>query len=50
MNTLSRKLYNHLDKEEKQDHFDLKTTDSQINSIIKNYVDDDYFCADNNGY
>jgi len=44
------KLYHHLDKLEKQDLFDLKTTDSQINSIIKNYVDDVNFSSDNNGY
>jgi len=44
------KLYNHLDKQEKLGLFDLKTTDSQINTIIKNYVDDDHFSADHNGY
>ena len=44
------KLYNHLDKTYKEGLFDLKTTDSQINSIIKNYVDDEHFRADNNGY
>lgn len=44
------KLYHHLNKVEKQDLFDLKTTDSQINSIIKHYVDDDHFSADSNGY
>ncbi|MDB9754719.1 DUF3871 family protein [Winogradskyella sp.] len=44
------KLYHHLDKQERQGLFDLKTTDSQINSIIKNYVDDANFCSDNNGY
>jgi len=44
------KLYHHLYKTEKQGLFELKTTDSQINTIIKNYVDDDYFSADNNGY
>ena len=44
------KLYNHLDKGEKQNLFELKTTDSQINTIIKNYVDDVHFSADDNGY
>jgi len=44
------KLYNHLDKGEKQNLFDLQTTDSQINTIIKNYVGDEHFRADNNGY
>jgi hypothetical protein len=44
------KLYHHLNKKEKQDLFELKTTDSQINTIIKNYVDDAHFSADNNGY
>ena len=44
------KLYNHLNKEEKQDLFDLKTTDSQINTIIKNYIEDEHFCADDDGY
>jgi hypothetical protein len=44
------KLYHHLDKQEKQKLFNLKTTDSQINTIIKNYIDDPYFSSDNNGY
>lgn len=44
------KLFNHLDKEQKQGLFELQTTDSQINNIIKNYVDDEHFRADNNGY
>ena len=44
------KLYHHLNKEQKQELFDLKTTDSQINTIIKNYVEDQYFGADDKGY
>ena len=44
------KLYHHLDKDCKKDLFELKTTDSQINNIIKNYVDDEYFSGDDNGY
>jgi hypothetical protein len=44
------KLYHHLDKQEKQGLFNLKTTDSQINTIIKNYVDDANFSSDGNGY
>lgn len=44
------KLYNHLQKDQKKGFFELKTTDSQINNIIKNYVDDPHFSADNNGY
>jgi hypothetical protein len=44
------KLYHHLDKNQKQGLFELNTTDSQINTIIKNYVEDDYFSADPNGY
>lgn len=44
------KLYNHLDNNLKQRLFDLKTTDSQINTIIKNYVDDVNFRADSYGY
>ena len=44
------KLYHHLDKNQKQDLFELKITDSQINTIIKNYIDDEYFSADNKGY
>jgi len=42
------KLYNHLDTNYKQDLFNLKTTDSQINTIIKNYIDDDHFSAESN--
>ncbi|GAA4292652.1 DUF3871 family protein [Aestuariibaculum suncheonense] len=44
------KLYQHLDKQQKQELFHLKTTDSQINTIIKNYVDDEHFSADADGY
>lgn len=44
------KLYNYLSREQKKELFDLKTTDSQINTIIKNYVDDKNFRADQNGY
>ncbi|WP_299528409.1 DUF3871 family protein [uncultured Lutibacter sp.] len=44
------KLYQHLDKQQKQQLFDLKITDSQINTIIKNYVDDAHFGADDYGY
>jgi len=44
------KLYHHLDRQGKQGLFDLKTTDSQINNIIKNYIDDSNFSSDNNGY
>ena len=44
------KLYNHLDKVEKQNMFQLKTTDSQINTIVKNYLNDAYFSADAKGY
>ncbi|WP_242083163.1 DUF3871 family protein [Aestuariivivens sediminis] len=44
------KLYHHLDKTQKQGLFYLKTTDSQINTIIKNYVEDKHFGADDNGY
>lgn len=44
------KLYHHLGKDKKENLFDLKTTDSQINSILKNYVDDAYFGADDKGY
>jgi len=43
------KLYNHLDRDQKQGLFDLKVTDSQINSIIKNYVDDEHFRSNVNG-
>ena len=44
------KLYHHLDKNRKQGLFELNTTDSQINTILKNYMDDQYFGADSNGY
>lgn len=44
------KLYNYLDKTQKQGLFELGTTDSQINTIIKNYIDDTYFSADSDGY
>jgi len=44
------KLYQHLDKTEKLGLFELKTTDSQINTIIKNYIEDDNFSADTKGY
>lgn len=44
------KLYNHLSKNQKQGLFDLKTTDSQINNILKNYIEDKHFKADSNGY
>lgn len=44
------KLYHNLDKQDKQGLFDLKTTDSQINNIIKNYIDDSNFSSDDNGY
>ncbi|WP_298288957.1 DUF3871 family protein [uncultured Lutibacter sp.] len=44
------KLYHHLDKTEKLGLFELKTTDSQINTIIKNYIEDDNFSADAKGY
>ncbi|MFH4969316.1 DUF3871 family protein [Gaetbulibacter sp. M240] len=44
------KLHNCLDNNQKQGLFELKTTDSQINNIIKNYVDDPHFSADHNGY
>jgi hypothetical protein len=44
------KLYHHLDKTRKQGLFELNTTDSQINTILKNYMDDEYFGADPNGY
>ena len=43
------KLYNQLDKPQKQGLFDLQTTDSQINTIIKNYIEDKNFCADSDG-
>lgn len=44
------KLYHHLDKTQKQGLFELNTSDSQINTIIKNYVNDDNFSADSEGY
>ncbi len=44
------KLYNHLSKNQKQGLFDLKTTDSQINNILKNYIEDEHFKSDSNGY
>jgi hypothetical protein len=44
------KLYNHLSKAKKQGVFDLNITDSQINTIVKNYIDDTHFRADDDGY
>ena len=44
------KLYNHLDKAQKQGLFELKVTDSQINTIVKNYMDDGHFSAGPNGH
>ena len=44
------KLYQHLDKSIKQQHFDLTITDSQITSIVKNYVEDEHFSSDGDGY
>ncbi|UKM65365.1 DUF3871 family protein [Flavobacteriaceae bacterium GSB9] len=44
------KLYNQSGKEHRQGLFNLSTTDSQINTIVKNYVDDQYFGADAYGY
>jgi len=44
------KLYQYLDKTQKQELFQLNSTDSQINTIIKNYMDDAYFSADSKGY
>ncbi|MEP2238223.1 MAG: DUF3871 family protein [Maribacter sp.] len=44
------KLYHHLDKSRKQGLFRLNSTDSQINTILKNYIDDEYFSADPSGY
>jgi len=44
------KLYNHLKKTQRLGLFDLKATDSQINNILKNYIDDNHFRADSNGY
>lgn len=43
------KLYHHLDKSVKKEMFEMKTTDSQINTIVKNYVEDINFNADVNG-
>jgi hypothetical protein len=44
------KLFHHLVKNQKEGLFDLKTTDSQINTILKNYINDKNFKADSNGY
>lgn len=44
------KLYHHLKTHHKQGLFELKSNDSQINTILKNYIDDTYFNADSNGY
>lgn len=44
------KLYQHLDNNQKQSLFELKTTDSQISTIVKNYVGDENFSADADGY
>jgi len=44
------KLYHHLERQQKKELFDLQTTDSQINTILKNYIDDEHFSADSNGY
>lgn len=44
------KLYNYLDKVQREGLFDLKTTDSQITTITKNYVEDEYFGFDADGY
>ena len=44
------KLYNYLEKEQKQGLYELTTTDSQITTIIKNYVEDKYFGVDAGGY
>lgn len=43
------KLYHHLDKTQKQGLFELNTSDSQINTILKNYVNDENFSADSEG-
>jgi len=40
------KLYNHLGKDKKHGVFDLNITDSQINTIVKNYISDMNFRAD----
>jgi len=44
------KLYHHLEKSKKQNLFDLQATDSQINTIVKNYMEDEHFGADPDGY
>lgn len=44
------KLYQHLDKLQKQELFDLAITDSQITTIIKNYIEDEHFSGDDDGY
>ncbi|WNH13853.1 DUF3871 family protein [Thalassobellus suaedae] len=44
------KIYNHLRKDKKQGVFDLNITDSQINTIVKNHIDDEHFRADDDGY
>jgi hypothetical protein len=44
------KIYNQLSKDKKQGVFDLNITDSQINTIVKNYIDDEHFRADDDGY
>lgn len=44
------KLFNYLEKEQKQGLYELTTTDSQITTIIKNYVEDKYFGVDADGY
>lgn len=44
------KLYNYLDREQKKGLYDLTTTDFQITTIIKNYVDDEHFGVDSGGY
>jgi hypothetical protein len=44
------KLYHHLNQNTKKELFTLKTTDSQINNILKNYIEDEFFRADDDGY
>ena len=44
------KLYQHLDRLQKQELFSLTITDSQITTIIKNYIEDKHFGADADGY
>lgn len=44
------KLYHHLEREKRFGIYDLSTTDSQITTIIKNYVEDKHFGVDNDGY